>query len=71
MDTFGSAFVPSCVDPTRCATCPPDRVCAWACEQGWGVVDVLISKSLPVPDEAPDEASRDPALNQALWESYN
>ncbi len=28
--------------PRRCATCPPDRVCAWSCIQGASVEDLIV-----------------------------
>lgn len=33
-----------CVDPEKCKNCPPDRVCAWACEQGWSEWDINLMR---------------------------
>lgn len=58
------------VSEDRCLSCPPDRVCAWACAQGLGVIDNWISAirahelAWPAnPDIAP--------VHRALWECYN
>jgi len=58
---------------SRCAHCPPERVCAWACVQGAGVEDILIGAVL--------EQSQSWALkrtepgweetNRALWDAFN
>jgi hypothetical protein len=58
---------------SRCAHCPPERVCAWACVQGAGVEDILIGAVL--------EQSQNWALertnlgleetNRALWDAFN
>lgn len=59
--------------PTRCAHCPPDRVCAWACIQGAGYQDILIgavlerSRSWALERAEPGQD----AVQQALWEMYN
>jgi hypothetical protein len=58
---------------SRCACCPPDRVCAWACVQGAGIEDIVIGAVL---EQSQDWAleRRDPgqeAVHQALWETYN
>ncbi len=58
---------------SRCATCPPDRICAWACVQGAGVEDIVIgamleqSQSWALQTSEPETA----AAQQALWETYN
>jgi len=64
----------TCVDPKRCAHCPPDRVCAWACEQGWGVHEIAVHTNLiqngvlaPPADPEEDIAS----VRQGIWEGYN
>ena len=52
----------------RCKGCPPDRVCAWACKHGMGVIDNAIAAALnlsldePLEDIAP--------VQQALCECY-
>jgi hypothetical protein len=58
---------------SRCASCPPDRVCAWACIQGTGVEDIVIGAMLEQSQNWPLRSS-DPectAAQQALWETYN
>lgn len=58
---------------SRCAHCPPERVCAWACIQGAGVEDILIGAvleqsqtwTLERPEPRWEEA--DPAL----WDAFN
>jgi hypothetical protein len=54
----------------RCRNCPPDRVCAWACCQGMGVIDNWISimraNELAWPIDPGVAFER-----QALWECYN
>jgi hypothetical protein len=34
------------VDRERCDRCPPERVCAWDCEQGQGVLEILMGEAL-------------------------
>jgi hypothetical protein len=66
--------IPTCVDPARCAVCPPDRVCAWACEQGWGVNDILVEITLIEAGKLPPPESVDEAVQcvrQAMWERFN
>lgn len=65
---------PTCVDPERCAECPPDKVCAWACEQGWGMHEIAIENQLiadgvlpPQPDPTEDVQ----CVRQAMWDRYN
>ena len=69
-----SSSPPMCVDPARCEHCPPSKVCAWACEQGWSMNDILIEARLieegklpPHPD--PDEETE--CVRQAMWDSFN
>jgi hypothetical protein len=56
--------------PARCTACPPDRVCAWDCEQGLSIPDIeygaqlLLDGKLDAPVLAPD-------ADPALWERYN
>jgi hypothetical protein len=66
--------VPTCVDPERCAECPPDQVCAWACQQGWGMHEIaieaqLVAEGVLPPPVDPTEAAQ--CVRQAMWESYN
>jgi hypothetical protein len=34
------------VDQDRCDNCPPERVCAWDCEQGRGVLEIMMGEAL-------------------------
>jgi len=34
------------VDRKRCEDCPPERVCAWDCEQGQGVLEIMMGEAL-------------------------
>ena len=34
------------VDQDRCDDCPPERVCAWDCEQGRGVLEIMMGEAL-------------------------
>ena len=58
---------------SRCAHCPPERVCAWACIQGAGVEDILIgavleqSQSWALERTEPGVEEIDPAL----WDAFN
>jgi hypothetical protein len=57
----------------RCENCPPDRVCAWACLQGAGVIDILIGAALEQDlnwTQADQEAGVE-AAHWALWDSFN
>ena len=58
------------VDQERCKDCPPDRVCAWDCEQGQGVLEILMGEALA--DQAklnwPDNQEVEP--EQVLYEIY-
>jgi hypothetical protein len=48
-----------------CRGCPPDRVCAWACQQGWGITDNALAARLGLNDADGE------AVKQALCECYN
>ncbi len=68
-------FVVSCLDPERCASCPPDRVCAWACQQGWSAVETarfleFLQTRSEQPGGLPDMPAGD-CLAEALWDSFN
>lgn len=52
----------------RCKNCPPDRVCAWACAQGMGVLEILLGEALA--DQARCALTRSDLSNQALQECY-
>ena len=59
------------VDQSRCDDCPPERVCAWGCEQGQGVLEIMMGEALaeqarlPLPTESEAEPAQ-----QALYEIY-
>ncbi|GAB4415300.1 MAG: hypothetical protein Kow00106_10700 [Anaerolineae bacterium] len=57
----------------RCAQCPPERVCAWACVQGINRADAIAGAVL---EQSHSWARQAPvaglaAVQQALWEMYN
>ena len=43
-DSIPKAIGP--VDQERCDDCPPERVCAWDCEQGQGVLEIMMGEAL-------------------------
>lgn len=61
------------VDQARCDDCPPERVCAWDCEQGQGVLEIMMGEALA--DQArgaarqPIEPEVEP-IERALYEIY-
>ena len=63
------------VDDACCANCLPDRVCAWDCEQGLGVLEILLGQALAEQARlAQPIVMPDPSLapiSEALWETYN
>ena len=59
------------VDQDRCDDCPPERVCAWDCEQGQGVLEVLMGEALA--EQARQQLGIEPEVEpaqQALYEVY-
>lgn len=58
---------------SRCAQCPPERVCAWDCVQGASDADILVgavleqSQSWALEHTEPGQE----AANQALWDTFN
>ena len=59
------------VDQARCDDCPPERVCAWDCEQGQGVLEILMGEALA--DEARQPLKVEPdvvVIERALYEIY-
>lgn len=58
---------------SRCACCPPERVCAWACVQGTGIADIVVgavleqSQSWALESGDPDQD----AVRRALLETFN
>lgn len=61
------------VDQDRCADCPPERVCAWDCEQGRGVLEIMMGEALA---EQARRAARTPIgldaepIERVLYEIY-
>jgi len=53
-----------------CRGCPPDRVCAWACRQGWGVTDTAVAAQLGVPLDRADDAHVE-VVRQILCDCYS
>ncbi len=67
--SFDKAIGPVAQD--RCDNCPPERVCAWDCEQGQGVLEIMMGEALA------EQARRDwpiavnsDLVQQALHEAY-
>lgn len=59
------------VDQARCDDCPPERVCAWDCEQGQGVLEIMMGEALA--DEARQPIQLEPdvePIERALYEIY-
>lgn len=69
--------IPTCVDSELCAQCPPDKVCAWACEQGWGMHEIAIERQLIAQGVIPAYVDPQEAVRQvedtddAMWDIYN
>jgi len=61
------------VDRSRCDDCPPERVCAWDCEQGQGVLEIMMGEALA---EQARSAAREPIgleaepIERVLYEIY-
>lgn len=59
------------VDQAHCDDCPPERVCAWACEQGQGVLEILMGEALADDARRPIQTEPDVAvIERALYEIY-
>jgi hypothetical protein len=59
------------VDQARCDDCPPERVCAWDCEQGQGVLEILMGEALAEQAREPIELGLDAdPIERALYEIY-
>ena len=59
------------VNPQRCDNCPPERVCAWDCEQGQGVLEILMGEALAEQARlAWQNASGSEPTQQALYDIY-
>jgi hypothetical protein len=59
------------VDQDRCDNCPPERICAWDCEQGQAVLEIMMGEALAEQARLAyrPEHEVDPA-QQALYEIY-
>lgn len=55
----------------QCDACPPDRVCAWACVQGFSPEDVIIGASLALDGVPYASPPLDDDSAHALWSSFN
>ena len=59
------------VDQARCDDCPPERVCAWDCEQGQGVLEILMGEALTDDARRPNKTEPDVVvIERALYEIY-
>lgn len=56
----------------HCGCCPPQRVCAWDCVQGAGMMDILYGAILALEGASSGvgRAASEPT-HTALWECYN
>jgi hypothetical protein len=57
------------VDQVRCDDCPPERVCAWDCEQGQGVLEILMGEALAEQARLMLPIGNEPT-QQALYDIY-
>ncbi len=57
------------VDQEHCEACPPARVCAWDCEQGQGVLEILMGEALAERARLNLPIEPEPT-QQALYEIY-
>ena len=57
------------VDQARCDDCPPERVCAWDCEQGQGVLEILMGEALTEQARLTIPIGSEPT-QQALYDIY-
>ena len=69
MNGSEKSLIQSGMNPERCIDCPPDRICALACEQGWSEPDILIYKLSGGGKVILDEA--DEFVYQAILQSYS
>ncbi|MBP7689848.1 MAG: hypothetical protein KA765_18165 [Thermoflexales bacterium] len=59
------------VDQARCDDCPPERVCAWDCEQGQGVLEIMMGEALTAEARQPLKVEPDVVvIERALYEIY-
>ena len=58
----------------RCQSCPPERVCAWACVQGAGMEEIVVGAALAErlaalqPEPRPEDIG---FASAGIWECYN
>ena len=57
------------VDQELCDDCPPERMCAWDCAQGQGVLEILMGEALAEQARAMPAVDREPT-QQALYDIY-
>ena len=57
------------VDQDRCDDCPPERVCAWDCEQGQGLLEILMGEALAEQARLMPPIGSEPT-QQALYDIY-
>ena len=57
------------VDQARCDDCPPERVCAWDCEQGQGVLEIMMGEALAEQARLTLPSGSEPT-QQALYDIY-
>ena len=57
------------VDQARCDNCPPERVCAWDCEQGQGVLEIMMGEALAEQARLMPPVGSEPT-QQALYDIY-
>ncbi|HTP11813.1 MAG TPA: hypothetical protein VMP08_26345 [Anaerolineae bacterium] len=57
------------VDQSRCDDCPPERVCAWDCEQGQGVLEIMMGEALAEQARTKLPEGSEPT-QQALYDIY-
>jgi hypothetical protein len=59
------------VDQARCDKCPPERVCAWDCEQGQGLLEIMMGEALAEQARRPIELEPDAEpIDRVLYEIY-
>ena len=66
---FDKAIGP--VDQECCDNCPPERVCAWDCEQGQGVLEIMMGEALAEQARLAWPVAVEPEpTQQALYDIY-
>ena len=55
------------VDQERCDNCPPTRVCAWDCEQGQGVLEIMMGEALAEQAAGGLATARQAMIAADLW----